>query len=189
MQAGSAKLSTTTAQEQNQTLGPQVYGRNPDPGKHRKIISTIAFRGKRKNNKLNFLWPKMARLGPRFQPQNPHEKVYVGPFFVSFPTKWGTLTFFWGPKIWDLAWGANVCVCVCVYVCVCWKSLCAFLSLSLHGIGKIGPHGGGRWFYLTKQVVEIAGPGRPLSTDRRGLFCLSGGSPATAAHKVWIQGQ
>ena len=41
--AGSAKLSTTTAREQNRALGPQVYGRYPNPGKHRKIISTIAF--------------------------------------------------------------------------------------------------------------------------------------------------
>ena len=40
---GSAKLSTTTAWEQNRALGPQVYGRYPNPGKHRRIISTIAF--------------------------------------------------------------------------------------------------------------------------------------------------
>ena len=38
-----AKLSTTTAREQNRALGPPVYGRYPNPGKHRKIISTIAF--------------------------------------------------------------------------------------------------------------------------------------------------
>ena len=41
--SGSAKLSTTTAREQNRALGPQVYGRYPNPGKHRKTISTIAF--------------------------------------------------------------------------------------------------------------------------------------------------
>ena len=34
-----------------------------------------------KNIKLNFLWPKMACLGPPFWTQNPPEKVYVGPFF------------------------------------------------------------------------------------------------------------
>ena len=32
----STKLSTTTAREQNRALGPQVYGRYPNPGKHRK---------------------------------------------------------------------------------------------------------------------------------------------------------
>ena len=42
-EAGSAKLSTTTARAQSRALGPQVYGRYPNPGKHRKIISTIAF--------------------------------------------------------------------------------------------------------------------------------------------------
>ena len=42
---GNAKLPTTTAQEQNQALGRQVYGRYPNPEKHRKIISTIAFAG------------------------------------------------------------------------------------------------------------------------------------------------
>ena len=44
LRAGSTKLSTTTAREQNRALGPQVYGRYPNPGKHRKIISTIALR-------------------------------------------------------------------------------------------------------------------------------------------------
>ena len=40
---GSAKRSTTTTREQNRALGPQVYSRSPNPGKHRKIMSTIAF--------------------------------------------------------------------------------------------------------------------------------------------------
>ena len=40
---GGQKLSITAAQEQNRALGPQVYGRYPNLGKHRKIISTIAF--------------------------------------------------------------------------------------------------------------------------------------------------
>ena len=43
--AGNAKLSTTTAREQNRALGRQVYGRYPNLGKHRKIISTMAFAG------------------------------------------------------------------------------------------------------------------------------------------------
>ena len=36
----------------------------------------------RKSNKLNFL---VAENGPN--PENPPEKVYVGPFFASFPRK------------------------------------------------------------------------------------------------------
>ena len=36
----------------------------------------------RKNFKLNFLWPKMAHFGPRFDPKIPPEKV---PFLRSFP--------------------------------------------------------------------------------------------------------
>ena len=46
--AGNAKLSTTTAREQNRALGPQVYSRYPNPGKHRASISTIAFAGSAK---------------------------------------------------------------------------------------------------------------------------------------------
>ena len=44
------KLSTTTTREQNRDLGPQAYGRYPDPGKHRKIIATIAFAGSAQKN-------------------------------------------------------------------------------------------------------------------------------------------
>ena len=46
---GSGELSTTTAREQNRALGHQLYGRYPYPGKHRKIISTIAFARSAKN--------------------------------------------------------------------------------------------------------------------------------------------
>ena len=45
---GNAKLSTTTAREQNRALGREVYGRYPNPGKHRKIVSTIASAGSAK---------------------------------------------------------------------------------------------------------------------------------------------
>ena len=48
-ETGNAKLSTTTAREQNRALGPQVYGRYPNPRKHKKSISTIAFAGSAKN--------------------------------------------------------------------------------------------------------------------------------------------
>ena len=44
-------------------------------------------KGRKKSNKLNFLWPKMPRLGPLFDPKNPPEKVYVGPFLASFLRK------------------------------------------------------------------------------------------------------
>ena len=46
--AGDAKLSTTTAREQDRALGPQVYCRYPNLGKHRKSVSTIAFAGSAK---------------------------------------------------------------------------------------------------------------------------------------------
>ena len=47
-ETGNAKLSTTTAREQNRALGPQIYGRYPNAGKHRKSISTIALAGSAK---------------------------------------------------------------------------------------------------------------------------------------------
>ena len=37
--AGRAKLSTTTAREQNRALDPQVYGRCPNPGKDRNLVT------------------------------------------------------------------------------------------------------------------------------------------------------
>ena len=50
----------------------------------------------------------MARLGPSFWPQIPPEKVCACPFFASFPRKWGTATFFWGPKRGVLGGGEKV---------------------------------------------------------------------------------
>ena len=38
----------------------------------------------RQKNKLN---PKMATLDPLFWAKSPPEKVYAGPFLLSFPTK------------------------------------------------------------------------------------------------------
>ena len=68
-----------------------------------------------KNNKLNFLWPKMARLGPPFWPQNCPENVYVGvPFLRSFPGSEAHKLFFRGPKMGCFVWET--------------KSLCAFFS-------------------------------------------------------------
>ena len=40
-----------------------------------------------KNNKLNLLWPKMARWCPVFDPKNPPENVYVGLLLAFFPRK------------------------------------------------------------------------------------------------------
>ena len=47
--AGNATLATSTAREQNRALGPEVYARYPNPGKHRTIILTIAFAGSSKS--------------------------------------------------------------------------------------------------------------------------------------------
>ena len=51
-----------------------------------------------KNNKLNFLWPKMSRLGPRFGPRNPPVKLFCVPSqemrhinFLSGGPEWGVL--------------------------------------------------------------------------------------------------
>ena len=51
MNTGNAKLSTTTAREQNRALGRQVYGRYPNPGTHTGksyLVDTIAFVGSAK---------------------------------------------------------------------------------------------------------------------------------------------
>ena len=40
----------------------------------------------------------MARLGPLLDPKNPPEKVYVGPFFASFPGNEAHKLFFWGAQ-------------------------------------------------------------------------------------------
>ena len=60
-----------------------------------------------KSNKLNFLWPKMARLGALFDPKIPPKKFMWVPVLRPFPgneahklfpggPKWGC--FGWGPK-------------------------------------------------------------------------------------------
>ena len=72
-----------------------------------------------KNNKLNFLWPKMARLGPSFGPPKAPETVYVYvPLLRSFPgNEAHKLFFFWGPKTTRFWVGAKKFML---------KSLCAF---------------------------------------------------------------
>ena len=61
-----------------------------------------------KNNKLKFLWPKMARLRPPFRPKNPPEKVYVGPFLRPFPGNEAHKLFSKGPKWGVLGGGQKV---------------------------------------------------------------------------------
>ena len=58
-------------------------------------------RFRKKNNKLNSLWPKTACLGPSFWPKNPPENVYVGPSFAFFPRNEAHELFPGAPK-----WGA-----------------------------------------------------------------------------------
>ena len=51
-----------------------------------------------KNNKLNFLWPKMARLGPPFDTKIPPKKFMWVPFLRSFPGNETRKLFSGGPK-------------------------------------------------------------------------------------------
>ena len=64
------------------------------------------FKG-RKNNKLNFLWPKMARLGPLFDPKTPRKCLCGSHFLRSFPGNEAHKFFFWGPRMGDFGWGAK----------------------------------------------------------------------------------
>ena len=63
--------------------------------------------GQEKNNKLNFLWPKMACWGSRFRPQNHHEKVYAGPFLRSFSGNEAHKPFSGVPK-WAVLGGGQI---------------------------------------------------------------------------------
>ena len=70
-----------------------------------------------KKQRLNFLWPKMARLGPPpSDPQIPPKKCYAGPIFAMFPRKWGTYTFCWGAKMHRFGWGTKIANVEHVYV-------------------------------------------------------------------------
>ena len=66
---------------------------------------------RQEKNKLNFLWPKMARLGPRFGPPKSPEKVYVYvPLLRSFPANEAHKLFSGGPKSGVLGGGQKVYV-------------------------------------------------------------------------------
>ena len=52
----------------------------------------------------------------------------MGPFLAFFPRKWGTQTFFWGPKSGVLGWGTKS---------FCWTSFFFFLSLNPPPLKKL----------------------------------------------------
>ena len=61
----------------------------------------------RRNNKLNFLWPKIAPFETAFLTPNCPQNVYVGPLFAFFPRMRPDNFFFWGPKWGFLGNGRN----------------------------------------------------------------------------------
>ena len=121
-QPGSAKLSTTTAREQNRALGPQVYGRYRNPEKHRKIISIIAFA------RLAKIWSSAVVVDSSVLPANPHIqgrlRTLLGILFETpTPTyKANILTRTWPPKLPNLpcfeASGVISCPDVCSDFCL-----------------------------------------------------------------------
>ena len=69
--------------------------------------------GKEKNNKLNFLWPKTAHLGPPFGPKIAPKYFMWVPFLRPFPGNHPNEAyklFFWGPKWGVLGGGQKVYV-------------------------------------------------------------------------------
>ena len=94
-------------------------------------FSGVQTKGQEKNNKLNLLWPKMARWDPLFDPWNSLCKsLYVGPFLAFFPGKWGTRKLFSGGRKWGVTGGGAKSWC--------WKVYVLFRSLKLEGKG-LGP--------------------------------------------------
>ena len=78
---------------------PVVYKNPPHMGPEILYTTGAGEMGSKRegnNNKLYFLWPKMARLVPLLWAQNPSEKAYVDPFFASFP-KMRQINFFLVP--------------------------------------------------------------------------------------------
>ena len=74
-----------------------------------------AGKSKKKNNKLNFLWPIHAPLGPLFDPKNPPENVCVGPFLRPFPGNEAHKLFFWGPKLGCFGCGFLLKMFMCLF--------------------------------------------------------------------------
>ena len=66
---------------------------------------------------LNFLWPKMGRLGPSsWTPKIPPEKVYVGPLFALFPQEMRHINFLRGGPKWVVLGGGQKVYVAKVYV-------------------------------------------------------------------------
>ena len=66
-------------------------------------------KGRKKNNKLNFLWPKMARLGPQLWPPKSPRKKFMWVFCLrSFPGNEAHKLFSGGPKSGVLVGGQKV---------------------------------------------------------------------------------
>ena len=98
------------------TQAPWLYAAS-EGLQDRKKYNTSNIYTVKKSSKPNFLWPKMARLGPRFHPQNPPEKVYVRPFFASFPENEAHKLFSGGPE-WVFWVGAKKLMlknCMCFF--------------------------------------------------------------------------
>ena len=65
---------------------------------------------------VNFLWPKIARLGPCFDAKNPPGKDFGDPLFRPFPGN-DAHQLSLGAQNGGFGWGPRS---------LCWKSLCAF---------------------------------------------------------------
>ena len=83
-------LPKFTLQNATQNSGQKIHIA-PLQGHLAELFSeTLEFKlikGRTKNNELNFLWPKTARLGPPFRPNKPPPKSLCGSLFVAFPSK------------------------------------------------------------------------------------------------------
>ena len=66
-----------------------LFGRLGSLQLHRTQGTQVFYKGRNKNNKLNLLRPKLARLGPHFGPQNSPEKAKWLTFCV-LPQEWST---------------------------------------------------------------------------------------------------
>ena len=65
-----------------------------------------AIKDRIKNNKLNFLWPKMARLGPPFWPQKSPRQSLCGSLFCVLSQEMRHINFFSGGPKWGV-WGGG----------------------------------------------------------------------------------
>ena len=73
-----------------------IHIKQQAPKTHKQLLGPCPIRGRKKDNKLNFLWPKMGRLGPLFGPKIPL-KEFVWVLFCVLSQEMNT-TFLWGPR-------------------------------------------------------------------------------------------